>query len=434
MRWMLICVTSMAVVLSSVDNVRADELPWPDRGGPNTNGVVAAEQAKNLPSEWDEESGKNIAWKIAIKHHGHSTPVIGEGRVWLTSATEDGTQQFIICIDEQSGEILHEKLLFENEEPEPLNNKINTYASPSCVLVPGAVFVHFGSYGTAKLNSKTAEVIWQRRDIECLHFRGPGSSPVLFEDLLICTYDGVDHQFLNALNTKTGKTVWRTERSTDYGDLDENGEPKAGGDYRKAYNTPGLVVANGKTQVVSVGSRAAFGYDARTGKELWTITHDDFNAAARPSFYNDHAIINTGSRGANMIAVKLDESTLGNVDKTHITWNRERGNSRLSTPVLYKKRIYMIADNGVATCLNADDGEVVWTGRVGGNFVASPIVANDLIYFCSEDGETAIIETGDEFKIVRKNKLETGTRSSPSVANGALFLRTFSHLYKIASE
>ena len=415
----VVLASTLLVLTAAPFGVHADStLAWPDRGGPGQNGIVPDAHAKRLPTHWNEKTGENIAWKIPLSGQGHSTPVIGAGKIWLTAATEDGTQDFVYCIDEQTGRILHHKLLFENADPEPLGNNINTYASPSAVLESDAVYVHFGTYGTARLNPETLDVVWQRRDINCRHFRGPGSSPVLFEDLLILTFDGIDRQFLTALDQQTGDTVWRTDRTTDYGDLDENGLPKREGDLRKAYSTPGLVTVNGRTQVVSAGSRAAFGYDARTGVELWTITHDDYNAAARPSFYQGHAIINTGSRAANLISVKLDEATRGNVDETHVTWNRERGNSRLSTPLLYEGRIYMVTDNGVAICLNAETGEEIWTDRIGGTFVASPIVAGGLIYFCNEEGQTTLVKAGDKFEVVAKTnslKASAPPRLRPTV-------------------
>jgi outer membrane protein assembly factor BamB len=260
-----------------------------------------------VPTEWDEDSGKNIAWKIDLEGFGHSTPVIGNGRLWLTSATEDGTQQFVYAIDTRTGCVIHHRLLFENVEPEPLGNAVNTYASPSCVLEDDAVYVHFGSYGTARLDPETAAVVWQRRDLPCRHFRGPGSSPIVWQDLLILTFDGIDQQYVTALDKRNGSTVWRTDRSTDYHDLDPEGKPARDGDMRKAYGTPATIDVAGQTQLVSIGSRAAFGYDARTGEEIWTVTHTDFNAAAPPLFFEGMAIINTGSGGANLMAVRLDE-------------------------------------------------------------------------------------------------------------------------------
>lgn len=409
-------------------------LPWPGKSGPFANGNVPPKSAGEIPVQWSEASGENIAWKIPLEAQGHSTPVVAEGRIWFTAANEDGTKQFIYCVRQADGEVLHHKLLFENEDPEPLGNPINNYAAPSCAAEPGAVYVHFGAYGTARLEPESAEVVWQRRDIKVRHFRGPGSSPVIHENLLILTFDGIDKQFVTALDKSTGETVWRTARTTDYGDLDENGQPQREGDLRKAYSTPAIADVEGRVQVISVGSRAAFGYDAYTGEEIWTVRHDDFNAAAQPLVYRDLVIMNTGGRGANILAVKLDETTRGDVTETHVVWDRPRGNSRLSFPVLADGRIYFVTDAGVANCVDAETGKEVWTGRLGGNYIASPLVAKDRVYFFSIEGTTTVARAGNAFEVISKNELQEGMRASPAAADGALFLRTHGHLYKIASE
>jgi outer membrane protein assembly factor BamB len=411
----------------------SDRLNWPVRTGPTLNWVAGESDAAGLPTAWSEEPSNNIAWKIDLEGFGHSTPIIGFGKVWLTSATEDGKQQFVYCIDQKSGMVLHHKLLFENPEPEPLSNKVNTYASPSCALEKDAVYVHFGSYGTARLNPETLDVVWERRDIKCRHYRGPGSSPLLFENLLLLTFDGVDAQFVMALNKETGETVWRTNRTTDYGDLDENGQPKLEGDMRKAYGTPGLVNVGGRMCLVSIGSRAAFAYAAKTGEELWTIRHDDFNASSPPAFFDNHAIINTGSRASNLVSVRLDETTRGDVSESHVVWNRDKGNSDLSAPILMGDRIFSVLNNGVVNCVNARDGSEVWKDRIEGTFTASPVAANGLIYFGNEEGDTFIIRAADSFELVGKGKLSEGMRATPSIADGHLFLRTFTKLYCIGT-
>jgi outer membrane protein assembly factor BamB len=360
--------------------------------------------------------------------------VIGAGRVWFTAATKDGKKQFVYCFDADSGKLLHHKLLFENPSPEPLGNEVNTYASPSCVLEEGAVYVHCGSYGTARLDAETAEVVWQRRDIRCRHFRGPGSSPVVVEDLVILTFDGIDQQFLTALDKATGKTLWRTDRSTNFKDALPGGRPVAEGDLRKAYSTPRLVSVDGKMQVVSVGSQAAFGYDARTGKEIWTIESDDYNAAARPLILGNMAILNTGGNGANLVAVRLDATTRGKVTKSHVVWDRGRGNSRLPSPALVGERIFTITDGGVLYCLDARTGKELYAQRLGGNFTASPVAANGLIYLCDERGRTTVVKAADQYELIARNELTQGVRASPAIADGALYLRTFGRLYKIAAR
>lgn len=409
------------------------DISWPGKTGPHGCGLANVSDAENLPTQWNEADDQNIAWKVELEGIGHSTPVIGDGRAWMTSATEDGARQFIYCVDSQTGKVLHHTLLFENETPEPLGNPVNSYASPTCVLTRDAVYVHFGTYGTAKLDPKTADVVWQRRDINCRHFRGPGSSPVVFQNLVILTFDGIDQQFLTALDAETGDTVWRTDRTTDYGDLDKDGKPHRDGDMRKAYGTPAVVTVGSQSQVVSVGSRAAFGYDALSGKELWTITHDDYNAAAQPIAVDDTVILNTGSRGANLLAVRLNASTKGNVNESHIVWNREKGNSRLCFPAMHDGRLYSLTDNGVLTCIDAKTGDELWSGRIGGNFVASPVIANDLIYMFDEEGRGTVARTGDRFEIVAKNQLDEGGKASPAIAEGAIFVRTAHYLYKLAA-
>lgn len=424
-----ISLSGVLLILATPTTEASDRLNWPARTGQGLNSLISADDAAGLPMEWSEEPSNNIAWKLDLEGFGHSVPVVGFGKVWLTAATKDGKQQFIYCIEQSSGKVLHHQLMYENAEPEPLKNEVNTYASPSCVLEKDAVYVHFGTYGTARLNPDTADVVWSRKDIKCRHFRGPGSSPIIWKDHLILTFDGIDAQFVMALDKNTGKTVWRTDRTTDYGDLDENGQPKLEGDLRKAYSTPGYVDVNGRTHLISIGSRAGFAYDALTGEELWKIRHDDFNASSPPMFFEGHAILNTGSRGSNLLSVRLDETTRGDVSQSHVVWNREKGNSDLSAPILIGDRIFSVLNNGVVNCVNVKTGEEIWKDRIEGTFTASPIAGAGRIYFCNEEGDCYVVEASDSFRLIAKNHLTEGMRASPSAADGHLFLRTFTRLY-----
>jgi hypothetical protein len=179
-----ISLSGTLLIIAAMTAEASDRLNWPARTGPGLNSLIPAEDAAGLPTEWSEEPTKNIAWKLDLEGFGHSVPVVGFGKVWLTAATKDGKQQFIYCIEQSTGKVLHHKLMYENAEPEPLKNEVNTYASPSCALEKDAVYVHFGTYGTARLNPETAEVVWERKDIKCRHFRGPGSSPIIWKDHL----------------------------------------------------------------------------------------------------------------------------------------------------------------------------------------------------------------------------------------------------------
>jgi outer membrane protein assembly factor BamB len=413
--------------------VRAE---WPDRHGPSLDSHVDSADAKGLPTEWSET--KNIAWKTPLHDEGHSSPVILDGKIWLTAATPDGKKQFVLGIDEATGKVLHDKLLFENEKVESLGGAqgFNNYAAPSCVLAPGAVFVHFGSYGTARLDAKTAAVVWQRRDLPCRHYRGPGSSPVLHGDRLILTFDGVDQQYTTVLDARTGKTLWRTDRSTDYGDLDKNGRPKRDGDMRKAYCTPAIVTLGDQVQILSVGSRAMQSYDLHTGKELWTLRHKNYNAGIRPLWLpkEGFAVINTGSRGGHLVAVKVDATTKGDITGSHVAWDRRKGNPRFAKAIYRDGLVFQITDLGVLSCIDAASGDEVWSGRARGNYRSSPVLAGEHLYFFSEQGRGTVLKAGRTFHEVAVNEVpEMGTTACPAVSKGSIFVRGRTHLYKIGN-
>jgi len=406
---------------------------WPDFRGPAANGhvgVAGDAPSAQLPTRWSE--AENVVWKTPIPHRGWSTPVVMEGQVWLTTATESGHDFYIIALDENTGTVVHEAQLFHAESPEPLGNAVNCYASPSPVVEPGRVYAHFGSYGTACVDTVTKEVLWKRDDLPCRHYRGPGSSPFLFEDLLILTFDGVDQQYLTALDTKTGETRWSTDRTRNWDDLDENGAPIRGGDMRKAYSTPIAVEQGGRPLLLSVGSSASYGYDPHTGEERWKVEQVGFTPSTRPVWDGERLFTATGYGSAEFWAIRTDGA--GDVSATHVDWRRaENDVPETPSPILVDGRLYTVSNRGQIVCLEPATGEVVWTGRIGGNYIASPIHADGLIYYFNTQGGSAIIKAGDAFEVVAENSLDDGLMASPAASGGALILRTKTHVYRIAA-
>ena len=351
--------------------------------------------------------------------------------MWLTTATTDGHDFFAICVDAKTGEIRFNERLFHADSPEPLGNNVNCYASPSPVIEPGRVYIHFGSYGTACLDTSTCKVLWERRDLHCRHYRGPGSSPILFENLLILSFDGVDVQYTVALDKTSGRTVWKTDRSTAWDDLDAQGQPTREGDFRKAFSTPLVIDAGGTPQMLSAGSKAAFSYDPRTGRELWKIRHTAHTAVLRPVFSGGLAIFCTGLGKPELWAVRVDGQ--GDVTNTHVAWKAGQDAPRTPSPVVVDGLLYMVSDGGVVTCLEVATGKEVWKERIGGNYAASPIVADGRLYFFSQQGKTTVLKPGPTCEVLATNALESGFMASPAVAGKALFLRTRTHLYRIES-
>lgn len=429
-----LCFAAIAFASALAAQPATTPLFWPDKNGPTLDGIVPAKDAARLPLEWSAETGKNIVWKTELPFDGHSSPVIGGDLVWFTAATVDGAKQYVYGIDRHSGKLLHDILIFENAAPEGLGNPLNNYAAPSPVLEADALYVHFGTYGTARIDPATGKTVWQRRDINVRHFRGPGSSPLIHGDLLILTFDGIDQQFVTALDKKTGATVWKTSRTTDYGDLDAQGHPTRDGDMRKAYHTPIVFDLAGKPVLVSVGSRAAFGYDVATGKELWTIRHGGFNAAIRPLRLGDRLILNTGSERAHTLGVRIDDKMTGDITESHVVWDREKRNASESSQIIVNGLLFQTTRGGVVTCTRAVTGEDLWEDRFAGQHLPSPIAAGDRLYFSNDRGETRVIRAADKFELIAENTLPDAMTASPAVAEGALFLRTKKHLFKIASE
>jgi outer membrane protein assembly factor BamB len=380
-----------------------------------------------LPLHWSET--ENIKWKTEIPERGWSTSVVLGGQVWLTTATIDGHDFFAICVDADTGKIRFNEKLFHSDSPEPLGNTVNAYATPSPAIEPGRVYVHFGSYGTACLDTKTAKVIWQRTDLPCRHYRGPSSSPILFQETLILTMDGVDLQYLVALDKKTGRTIWKTDRSVEWNDADVPGQMARDGDLRKAHSTPLVVNWEGKSQLLSTGAKAAYGYDAVTGKELWKVRFPAWSAAPMPVYDQGIGYFVTGHGQTELLAVRIDGQ--GDVTDTKVAWKTDSTVPRTASPVLVDGLLYMVSDDGVVTCLEAATGKQVWRERIGGTYAASPIYGDGRIYFFSQQGKTAVLKPGRAFESITTNSLPNGFMASPAVSGKALFLRTKTALYRV---
>ncbi len=409
---------TLSVVLGLTALVAAGD-NWPRFRGPNGDGHS---DAARLPLTWSEQD--NIVWKTAIHDRGWSSPVVWGNQVWLTTATPKGHEMFAVCADRDTGKVVYDVRVFDVAQPMPLGNPANTYASPTPAIEAGRVYVHFGSYGTACLDTRTAKILWTRRDLECDHWRGPASSPILFGDLLILTFDGHDKQYLAALDKSTGKTVWLRDRSFDYGKLD--------GDLKKAYSTPSIITVNGKPQLVSASAFGTIAYDPLTGEELWKITHGGMNTAVTPLYGHGKVFVTTSDGGLQLVAVRPDGK--GDVTRTHIDWTYKNNVPNRSSPLLVDDLLYMGNGHGMISCVDAKTGQMVWQERAGGVYWASPIYAAGRLYFFDDSGRTIVAEPGRTWKKLAENRLDDGCMASPAVAGEALFVRTKTHLYRIEEK
>jgi outer membrane protein assembly factor BamB len=403
-----------AIVVSALLFARiasAQDGVWPQFRGPDGQGHSLE---RGLPLEWSET--RNIAWKTAIPGLGWSSPVVADGKVWITTAIEQrGISLRALAFDAATGKELVNVELFKIPIDRRDINPKNSWASPTPIIDGDRVYVHFGADGTAALSS-SGQIIWKNRfDYQSQH--GAGGSPVVYGDLLIFSCDGSDAAFVVALDKNTGKQRWKTNR----------GWPSD-----QAYTTPLVIRVGEKDQLISVGAFRARAYDPLNGKEIWRVRYDDgFSNVPRPVYAHGLVFIATGFQQPALLAVRPDGT--GDVTKTHISWSLKRGAPLTPSPLAVGDELYLVNDGGIATCLDARSGTIVWQQRLGGSYSASPVFADGRIYFLAEQGVTTVIAPGKEFKRLATNTLDGGLLASMAISGGSLFLRTDSHLYKVTA-
>lgn len=390
---------------------------WARFRGPTAD----AKSKAKVPLTWSETN--NVKWKTPIEGKAWSCPVVDGKQVWVTTAAPDGKKLSVLQIDRDSGKIEKDVLLFEVDAPQ-FCHAFNSYASPTPVIEDGRIYVTFGSPGTACLDAKTGRKIWERRDFVCNHFRGAGSSPVIYKNLLIMNFDGSDNQFVVALDKKTGKTVWETKRSIDFMDL-KDGKPEADGDYRKAFSTPLIAKIDGQDTLISLGSKALYAYEPATGKELWRVEERKCHSgSSQPAVAEGLVYACMGFSRGELLAVKPRANP-------EIAWRSSRNVSLKPSVIVEKGLLFMLDDGGIVSCLDAKTGQEFWRERVQGNYSASPLLVGEKLYVFSEEGKASVLNAGKEFKVLATNTLGNGFMATPAIAGKALYLRTKSHLYRV---
>jgi len=272
------------------------------------------------------------------------------------------------------------------------------------------------------VDARTGKVVWQTR-LPLDHQVGPGSSPVLWRNLLVLVRDGRDAQYVSALDKQTGETVWKTDR------------PPLGtsnGNLKKSFVTPLLIGSGQAAQLISPGAHWVVSYEPNTGKEIWRARHGEgFSIGSCPVFGHGLAIFSTGCHKAQLCAVRVDGA--GDVTATHMTWRSPRQVPVMSSPVLAGEEIYWVSDEGMATCADAQTGEILWQERLGGLHLASPLYAEGRVYFFAQDGKTTVVKAGKQFEKLAENRIEGPLVATPAITDRTIFLRTDSHVYRIGS-
>jgi len=418
------------VLAASVDGAEDN---WPQFRGPHGDGTSTATK---LPLVWSETN--NIVWKVAVPGRGRSSPVVLGDRIWLTTALEQGARRTrigsddmqtaehvtlkAVCLNRTNGKIIWETTLFDVDRPAPVH-WLNSWATPTPVVEPGRLYCDFGTFGTACVDSKTGKVLWQQR-LPLDHQVGPGSSAVLWQNLLLLVRDGRDAQYVTALDKKTGQTVWKTDRPPIV-------TPST--DLRKAFSTPLLVRTGGRMQMITPGPHWIVSYDPATGKEFWRARHGPgFSFGSCAVVGQGMAFFSTGCFKPELWAIRVDGE--GDVTGTHVAWKCPRQVPVMSSPVLGGDELYWVSDDGMACCADARSGQMHWQERLGGAHLASPVFAEGRVYFFGQDGKATVLKAGKQFEKLAENHVEGTVVATPALLDRTILLRTDSHLYRIGKK
>jgi outer membrane protein assembly factor BamB len=415
---------SMLLLSNRAGSQSAD---WTHFRGSSSSGLAASE---NVPIKWNESA---IKWKKEIHDKGHSSPVVFGNQIWVTTAKADGRELYAVCLDFKTGEIIFDIKVFTPDEAEE-KHQLNTYATPTPCIEKGFVYVNYGNAGTACINSSNGSVVWKNSDFKCKFVQGPASSPVLYKNLVILHYEGVDVQYLVALDKLNGKLRWKSDRPAGpYKPLPEIG--------KKAYTTPLILNVKGRDLLISNGSAVCIAYDPESGKEIWRVVDGAESTIAMPItengvvyWYTGFMIAGDGSSYTDFIAVNPDGQ--GDITATNIIWKKkdELAHNQMLTPVIRDGLIYTVNSRNTMMCIDAKTGEEVWSKHVTSDYDASPLFINGNVWFFSAKGEILVLKAGRKYEVVAQNKTDSGIFATPAVLRNSMILRTQNYLYRIGGE
>ncbi len=423
-------ITTFAFAAWMVFAATATAENWNGWRGPRGDGTSLE---KNLPTQWS--ATENIAWKAEIPGVGHSSPVVWENRIFLTTCLPESEQRVLLCLDRKSGQILWQQTVITC--PLEVKHNLNSHASGTPTTDGECVYVAFleidGSTELATRNVGRVRPLtpgnmvvaaydfegnqkWIARPGTFKSVHGFSSSPVLYKNLVIINGDHDGDSYIAALDKTSGQTVWKVDRAH----------------RTRSYVTPIIREIDGRTQMILAGSHAVDSYDPATGQRHWHIDGPTEQFVASMVYNGEYVFLTCGFPEKHMMAIRPDGK--GNVTETHIAWRTREGASYVPSPVVCGDYFVVVSDNGIASCFNASTGERQWMKRMGRRYNTSLVTAGDLVYFLDDDGTTKVVKPGPEYEEIAANELGEPCAASPAISNGQIFIRTEKHLFCIGKQ
>lgn len=401
---------------------------WPAWRGPLGTGITTE---KNLPVKWS--TNENVKWRTPLPERGNSTPIVFGERLFVTQPV--GDKRMLMCFSRKNGKLLWEQGVTTREQ-EP-THPTNPYASPSPVTDGERVIASFASDGLFCYNMDGKE-LWSRTDLgRQIHIWGAGTSPAIHEDLCYLNFGPGQTTYLLAVEKKTGKTVWKHDEATGYGQkTGPEAEATRQGTFIGSWSTPVVMKVEGKDQLLLSWPRRLAAYDPASGKELWTCSGLNPLVYTSP-IYDNGIVVAMGGFNGSAIAVRAGGS--GSVTQSRRVWHQTRSPQRIGSGVVHQGRIFVHNDPGTATCLDLKTGNVVWEERLRGQGSAgqnwsSVMLSEDKCYTINQGGDCFVFRAGPKFEVLSVNPLGEPSNSSIVPSNGELFIRTHQSLWCISEK
>lgn len=442
----------LALVLCLYFAVSAGAQNWPSFRGPNASGIA---DRQGLPVRWGGEGTGRIVWKTAIPGLAHSSPIVWGDRVYITTAVTEGSNPEVVigdvnaggvrsaadlfkhawrlyALDKNTGEILWHKTAHEGV-PRMKRHVKASHSSQTPATDGTHLVALFGSQGLYCFDME-GNLLW-KKDLGLLDVGlwgepeyqwGPGSSPIIYEDLVIIQNDRQKDSFLAAYDIHNGEEVWRAERNE-----------------KPAWSTP-TVYRGERPELITNSANYFYGYDPATGKELWRLSNNDAEVITpTPVVSGDVVIITGGYPTGTRPIYAIRPGGRGDISPAqgkgtheHLVWKSQRGSPYTPTPLVYKGILYACVDNGILSAYDLKTGERLYRARlgVGAGFSASPVASDDKLYLLSEDGDIFVVQAGPEYELLARNEMGEILMATPAISDGMLIVRGRSHVFAIASQ
>ena len=408
------CLSGFAVFICLTAGAVAGE--WTRFRGPNGTGVS---DATTVPVTWTAD---DYNWVAELPGRGHSSPVILHDRLYVTCADEEASARHLLCLNTDDGSVVWKKdFAFQVHK----KHKNNSFASSTPCVDEDHVYVVWYSKESSSLTAfdHDGNKSWEYDLGPYLHGQGGATSPIVYDDMVVLAHDQKEPSFLLAVDRKTGQERWKIPR-----------EGK-----RACYATPCVFrPADRPEEIIFTHCyEGIVGVDPKTGRQNWHI--DVFGRASQralgsPVLTDDLVIATSGAVGGDRQLVAVRPT--GSAEKTEVTeaWRTIRQTPHVPTPLTFNNRLFLVSDQGIASCLNQQTGEAVWKQRIGGNFFGSPICVNGVIYCIDLDGNVAVFAASDDYKLFGKVALEEASKATPAVSGGVMYLRTESKIFSLGGS